>query len=105
MTTVTTRARARIYSGMWIADCPEPYCGNAEKLTREAAFHCSNCQLVVEVEWPDNPDELMAVLARRRVPQTRNWFPADHHVALASNTPHGQTVADLEAENREYGID
>lgn len=103
---LTDHARAYINHGRWIADCPRPYCANAEKLdTRQAMFHCSNCQLQAEVEWPPNADELWSVLARRPVPQTRNWFPASHDLALRSGTPHGQTVIELVDENRQHGVE
>ena len=105
MTALTDRARAYVNHGRWIADCPRPYGGNAEALDpRQGAFHCSNCRLLVSIEWPTDPDELWDVLAKRPVPQTRNWFPPGHELALRSGCPHGQTVADLEAENDEYGV-
>lgn len=105
MQLLTTRARAYANHGRWISDCTRPYCANAEKLTPgQGTFHCSNCLQVAEIEWPPDADEIWAVLARRPVPQTRNWFPAGHDLALRSGTPHGQTVADLEDENREHGV-
>ena len=101
----TTTARAYVNHGRWIADCTRPYCANAEKLSpRQGTYHCSNCQQLAEVEWPLNADEIWSVLAKRLVPQTRNWFPVGHELALRSGTPHGQTVADLEDENRQYGV-
>lgn len=106
MTLLATRARVYVNHGRVIADCPRPYCANAEKLSpRQGTFHCSNCLMVAEVEWPSDLDEILAVLGRRPVPQTRNWFPDGHELALRSGCPHGQSVADLEAENREYGVD
>jgi hypothetical protein len=102
---LTNRARAYVNHGRWIADCTRPHCANAEKLAPwQATFHCSNCRQVAEVEWPGNADELWAVLELRPVPQTRNWFPTGHELALRSGIPHGQSVADLEDENREYGV-
>ena len=102
---LSNRACARIYAGMWIADCTRPDCANAEKLTlRQSIFYCSNCRQIAEMDWPDDADDLWAVLAVRPVPQTRNWFPEGHDLAVRSGTPHGQTVADLEAENREHGV-
>lgn len=102
---VTTMARAYVNHGRWIADCPRPHCANAEKLQpRQGTFHCSNCKQVADVDWPADADEIWAVLEVRPVPQTRNWFPANHELALRSGTVHGQTVADLRAENDEYGV-
>ena len=100
---LTERARAYHNHGRWIADCPRRYCGNAEALTSgQGGFHCSNCQQVATVEWPDNVAEITAALELRPVPNTRNWFPAGHELALRSGCLHGQTVADLEAETREH---
>ena len=103
---LTDRARAYMNHGRWIADCTRPFCANAEKLKpRQSMFHCSNCMQIAEVEWPAEVDEITAVLERRPVPQTRNWFPAGHGLALRSGTLHGQSVADLQAENDEYGVE
>lgn len=101
---LTERARAYLNHGRWISDCPRPYCGNAEGLSPgQVGFHCSNCGQIADVEWPPNAPEITAALDKRPVPQTRNWFPAGHELALRSGCPHGQTVADLEAETREHG--
>lgn len=101
----TTRARAYVNHSRWISDCPRPYCANAESLQpRQATFHCTNCLLVADVEWPPNADAIWEVLTARPVPQTRNWFPESHDLALASGCPHGQTVADLIDENRKHGV-
>lgn len=103
--TATTAARAYVNHGRWISDCTRPDCANAEKLEpRQAIMHCSNCRQVAEVDWPANADAIAAVLDRRPVPQTRNWFPAGHALALRSGSPHGQTVRDLVDENVEHGV-
>lgn len=100
-----TLARAYVNHGRWIADCTRPYCANAEKLApRQAFFHCSNCHREAAVEWPPDAGDIQSVLALRPVPQTRNWFPASHELALRSGCPHGQTAVDLLAENYEYGV-
>lgn len=102
---LTTRARVYVNHGRVIADCPREHCANAEKVERgQAVFHCTNCRQVADVEWPSNLDEIVAVLDRRPVPQTRNWFPSNHELALRSGCPHGQSVADLVAEAAEYGV-
>ena len=96
-------ARAYYNHGRWVADCSRPYCGGAEDLTaRQGGFVCSNCRQLDTVEWPADADEITAALERRPVPQTRNWFPAGHDLALRSGCPHGQSVADLLEEQREY---
>lgn len=102
---LTERARAYVNHGRWIADCTRTDCANAEALEpRQVTFHCSNCLQLADIEWPPDVDELWAVLLRRPVPQTRNWFPSGHELALRSGTPHGQTAADLEDENREHEV-
>ena len=105
-TLITTRARARVNHGRWIADCPRPYCANAMRLTPgQAAFHCGGeggCQLVAEVEWPAEADGIWAALVERPVPGTRNWYPTDHAEAVRLGLPHGQTAAELRDETREY---
>lgn len=108
-------ARAYVYSGEWVADCPRPGCANAEFLYRpsrrggprdvEVAFYlCSHCGMQAEISWPDNRHAILAVLARRPVPGTRNWYPADHPVAVNFGLPHGQSVRDLEVESAEHGV-
>lgn len=102
---VVDRARAYVNHDRWIADCIRPYCANAESLQpRQGLFHCTNCRQMAEVEWPSNPDDIWRALARRPVPQTRNWFPSGHELAVRAGCPHGQTVADLEDENQRYGV-
>ena len=96
-------ARAYVNYGRWVADCEQPYCNGAERLEpRQAQIHCTNCHWEAPVEWPADADAIWEVLAVRPVPGTRNWFPSGHELALRPGTPHGQTVADLIAENHEY---
>lgn len=114
-------ARAYVYAGEWVADCPRPGtagqqgCGNVEFLFRRSRmggprdvpldfYTCSHCGMQAAVSWPDNTHALLAVLSRRPVPGTRNWYPADHPVAVRFGLPHGQSVADLEAEAAEHGV-
>lgn len=113
-------ARARVYCGEWIADCPREDCNNAEFLTdkpphlrgvagvagvRRERFMCSNCfYIATSVHWPDDADDLMRVLDRRPVPGTRNWYPEGHPEAVLCGKPDGQSVAELLAENREHGV-
>ncbi|MER7488710.1 hypothetical protein ABTY20_22955 [Streptomyces sp. NPDC126497] len=118
----TPVARAYVYGGEWVADCPragaEPGragCGNVEFLYRPSRlrgprdvevdfFLCSYCGMQAPVSWPDDRHALLAVLARRPVPNTRNWYPSDHPVALRFGLPHGQSVADLVEENEAHGV-
>ena len=76
----------------WVVDCDDEWCGGAEQVQlADELTACSNCRRFIEIVWPPNPGELLAVLVRRPVPQTRNWYP-------------GETVSDLEAENEQYGV-
>lgn len=114
---VTVRARAYVYAGMWVAECPR-VCGNVEALfdlanpadprsartRRKNLFLCSYCAMLAEIDWADGEEDIMAVLDRRPIPHNRNWYPVDHRIALEAGLPHGQTIADLEAENREHGV-
>jgi hypothetical protein len=118
---IQARARAYVYAGDWVADCPRD-CGNVEHLyaranPRDAAaprivqlpsFHCSYCKFgdteTVQIEWPSNMAEIMAVLQLRPIPHTRNWYPAGHDTAVKHRVEHGQTVEQLRAENAEHGV-
>jgi hypothetical protein len=113
-------ARPWIYRGEWVADCPREDCNNVEFLTekpdhlrgvannpgpRKSAFYCSNCHYcTTSIRWPADADELLKVLDRRPVPDTRNWYPEGHMVAVMSGEPDGQTVEELLQENRDHGV-
>lgn len=113
---IAPRARAYVLRGDWVADCTRPSCANAEYLCDRTnprdprsprsrpkpGFHCSNCQQIAPIEWPQQMDEIMAVLQLRPVPQTRNWFPAGHE--STRNYPQGQSIDELRAENREHDV-
>lgn len=105
---LTTVAVAVLNAGRWLAECPREYCGNALALDPgQATFHCAGmggCQLVTEVLWPPDAEQIWAVLLQRPVPGTRNWAPAGHRQALMCGFPLGQTVDDLITENREHGV-
>ncbi len=80
--------------GRWVADCPDPFCSNAEELGRgltDISFVCSDCRRISEVVWPDDRDSITTLLDVRPVPSTRNWTPSE-------------TVADLINENIEHGV-
>lgn len=110
-------ARAYVYSGDWVADCPRG-CGGVEhcfdranprspaspRVVRKPEFHCSYCHMVAPIEWPADMAAIMEVLMLRPVPHNRNWYPQDHDVALRFRIPHGQTVDQLREENREHGV-
>lgn len=119
---ITENALAFVYCGDWVAECPMPSCGNVEhlfdrinpklatspRLKPRPEFICSYCGLRVPIEWPE-PEliaGIMGVLNLRPVPHTRNWYPADHPLALRLGVKeHGQTVDDLKAENAAHGVD
>lgn len=112
-----SRARAYVYQGEWVADCTrQPDCGNVEflmepvmkggpRINPKPVFLCSNCTMMAAIDWPHDMLGIMEVLGRRPVPQTRNWYPRDHVTAVRHRIPHGQSVADLQAENREHGVE
>lgn len=99
-------ARARVNHGRWIADCPRPHCANAIRLDpNQMMFHCGGeggCQMVASIEWPTDPGGIWEALLERPVPGTRNWYPQDHAEALKLGLPHGQSMADLREETRQY---
>lgn len=102
---ITNHARAYVNHGRWVAGCPRKDCSNARELkAREGTFHCNNCQMIAPISWPTEADAIFKVLAKRPVPQTRNWFPDGHELAVRANVPHGQSVKDLHDENREHGV-
>jgi hypothetical protein len=119
---ITERALAFVYHGDWVAECPRRDCGNVEHLfdavnprvpgaprtVPRPLFVCTYCGLSdVGIEWPPEQDMLgiTLVLSQRPVPHTRNWFPADHPLAIRLGVKdYGQTVADLVDENREHGV-
>jgi hypothetical protein len=115
---VPNRARAYVYAGDWVSDCPRDGCGNVEHLfdrsnpkkpdsprsVRKTQFYCTYCRMVAPIEWSDQEAEIMQVLERRPVPHNRNWYPSDHTTAIKFRIPHGQSVQDLRDENAEHGV-
>lgn len=107
-------ARAYVYSGNWVADCPRE-CGNVEFLcdpvtaggqrtVQRTRFVCTYCMHTAGIEWPADVAAIMAILELRPVPHTRNWYPARHDTAMRFRVPDGQSVAQLREENAEHGI-
>ena len=104
-------AAAYYNHGRWVAECPDPTCSDARLVyeinpqtgvptgsrldsDRCAAGHA----FLIGMPPAEEEARIVAALERRPLPSTRNWFPAEHPTALAGGLPHGQTVADLEAE-------
>ncbi len=115
-------ARAYVYCGEWVADCPRPGpepgrpgCANVEFLhtpsrmngprdTERPFYLCSYCGMQAKIVWPRRREEIMMALSVRPVPDNRNWYPADHPVAVRFRLPHGQSVADLMEENEAHQV-
>lgn len=118
MNVITALARAYVYAGDWVADCPRDGCYSTEHLFARSnpaspraprvvqlgSFACSNCRLQAAIEWPPDLAGITEVLMLRPVPQTRNWYPSGHDVALRFSIPHGQSIAGLREENAEHGV-
>lgn len=115
-------ARAYVYNGEWVADCPrpglepgKPGCANVEFLYQasrmngprdlERTFYlCSYCGMQSHIAWPRRRVDILRVLMLRPVPNNRNWYPADHPVAVKFRLPHGQSVRELMDENEAHEI-
>ncbi|MEU9323180.1 hypothetical protein AB0D91_05110 [Streptomyces canus] len=118
MNLIAAAARAYVYSGDWVADCPRIGCGSVEHLYERAnprqpnsprvaqkpEFHCSYCGQTAPIDWPAQLAEITAILMLRPVPHTRNWYPQDHDTAVRFRVPHGQSVEQLQEENVEHGV-
>lgn len=114
-TLLTHPALAYVYHGDWVADCPRNGCGNVEflgvpmvkggpRVILRSEFHCSYCTQLAEILYPPQLDEIMAVLSRRPIPHTRNWYPKNHETAVKFRVEHGQSVAELMEENAAHGV-
>jgi hypothetical protein len=92
----------------WVAECDTESCTGAERfwpggrlrttkqgvsygITSSGVLHCGNCEQTSQVVFPEDRTAINRILARRSVPQTRNWNP-------------GETTTDLEAENMTHGV-
>lgn len=96
---------AYVNHGRWVADCSRPGCAGAESLApRQTGFHCSNCHQLDEVVWPADAADIWDVLQERPIPQTRNWYPAGHPLAVRFRLEHGQSVEDLRREHAENEV-
>jgi len=106
-------ARAYVYSGRWVADCPRG-CNNTELLfekrpaqpeVEKHEYHCSYCGYETRlIDWPANRVEIETVLNLRPIPHNRNWYPSGHDIAVRFRVPHGQTVDQLREENAEHDV-
>ena len=111
MPLLVARARAYVYAGDWVADCPRN-CGNVEYLfegrdhgPRKVQFFCSYCKLIAPIEWANDEEQIMEVLGKRPIPHNRNWYPQGHEGAIKLRLEHGQSVGDLREENLAHGVE
>jgi len=88
--------QAEINHGRWIARCA---CGGAEDVApTEPVFYCLSCGnadndgRVMKIEFPEDREAIEGVLLKRPDMENRNWQP-------------GESVGDLDFENREHGLD
>lgn len=97
---------AYVNHGRWIADCPDTRCGNAVALDpKQATYHCvGGCNLIADIVWPVDVDDITQALLERPHDVNRNWAPAGHRQAIATGHPMGQTVAELREETREHEV-
>lgn len=97
---------AFVNEGRWVAFCADPDCQSAEQdwgrrrvkpdgtpfgIVGNILF-CGHCGQQSMVEFPPERQGITALLARRPVPETRNWRP-------------GESLADLVGENVTHGVD
>lgn len=101
---------ARVYRGLWIADCVD--CAGAEFVwLAEPVAMCASCfNVMIGHHWrpvivPANPQDIEAVLNARPMLENRNWSPAavPSQVRARYRLP-SETLADLQIENISYGV-
>ena len=85
---------ARIEVGHWVVECGTKFCRDALRMEYGTGFLCPTCGIAQDVIWPSPADvqRIVALLAARPDPMTRNWLP-------------GETVQHLLVENLAHGID
>lgn len=81
--------------GRFIAECP---CGDAREVEPGQRMEACVDGHVMDLQWPDDAPQVMAVLGERISAKRRNWFPAGHEVAIRLGQPHGQSLDDLRQE-------
>jgi len=99
----TEPLRARVYRGLWIADCPD--CGAAGMVWVETpVFMCQVCWngriggLWRGVEFPVERGEIEDILEARLLPQEQNWTSETLDELRAENVQHGRPVSARSAE-------
>ena len=85
----------RVERGKWIAQCVA--CDSFSVIRRHAQTHvCYSCwnggtPVWLPISWPENTEEIEAILLRRPNVINRNWYP-------------GETVEMLRQENLDNGV-
>lgn len=109
LTIIDEPATAYCEGGLWIAQCPQPWCQGADHYgpgpqtgriggLRDDRFSCPRCGGVAGVVWPANVDDIMHVLMQRPMPETRNWrAPETVQELMMENVIHGIGRDQLEA--------
>jgi hypothetical protein len=98
---------AFVNHGRWVAHCETDGCSGAERVwpggqvrekdgrkfgvSRGGVLHCSNCGQTSKVLFPDERKRIDSLLARRPIPERRNWYPPE-------------SVEDLIEENKAHGL-
>lgn len=80
--------------GRWLADCPHCHSGIAI-LFRQAHGWCFGCGAVFsKAVWPNDAmlDQIVALLEARPAAVVQNWYPQE-------------SIADLERQNRDNGVE
>jgi hypothetical protein len=90
---------AQVNWSRWVANCPNPYCYNAEQLEPgQLDFRCTLCNVHSAVVWPPNGADIAYLLAMRPDFTTRNWLPGESlHDLLEENLAHGIVPPIVEA--------
>lgn len=122
------KVQARLNWGNWIADCPIHGEGIAEQVKPGEPFICSRCHPGIHATMPIRyeghliqvPDITVQALAREKAAQAGHIydvvFPSEKErqkimAAIRQrkvqhmNWRPGMTIADLERENREHGVE
>ena len=80
---------ARVNHGRWIADCPD--CAGAELARDGRLFICHNCS--------SGPHQVIFPAEREVIELLLSWRPE-----INRNWEVGETVENLERENKEHGV-
>ena len=95
-TTNGMTVQAKINHSRWVVDCP--YCPESLPAQPGLPMYCPNCGCVenggfaLTVVFPEEREQIEAVLLKRPLPQNRNWEPGeDMALLLAENVMAGIT--------------